>query len=252
MYTGALRLELATGRVLYVLGVGSLLKSSNNLPSSLPLSLPLSPSCSPPPSAPTMFGSAPPYAKKLVYTGLPDPPYSTVHCFEVTNGSLSVSLLDYGATLRSVRVPDRDGNLGEVTLHSNKLGKNEMYMGVTVGRVANRVANGKFTLDGEVRGLSMEGREGRRAGASFLSRPCACGKSGDGSYSIFIFRMSGHGYCSCSRRTQLPLTDASSKSNLPHSLTYITGIYAGDQQRAQPPSRRHRRLRQADVGRQDV
>jgi len=109
----------------------------------------------PPPPLPqhTMFRSAPPYATKLVMTGLPDPPYTTVHCYEVSNGSLSISLLDYGATLRSVRAPDRNGKVEEVTLHSNKLGKNEMYMGVTVGRVANRVANGKFTLDGEVRGL---------------------------------------------------------------------------------------------------
>lgn len=98
-----------------------------------------------------MIGSAPPYAKKLVFTGLPYPPYTTVHCFEVTNGSLSISMLDYGATLRSVRVPDRNGKVEEVTLHSRALGKNEMCMGVTVGRVANRVANGKFTLDGKVR-----------------------------------------------------------------------------------------------------
>ena len=109
-----------------------------------------------------MFGSAPPYAKKLVFTGLPDPPSTTVHCFEVTNGSLSISLLDYGATLRSVRAPDRNGKVEEVTLHSSKLGKNELYMGVTVGRVANRVANGNFTLDGKV--CSLWGRRAGRGG----------------------------------------------------------------------------------------
>eukprot|EP00624_Nannochloropsis_granulata_P006720 evm.model.NODE_50950_length_13803_cov_18.816996.3 len=58
-------------------------------------------------------------------------------------------MMDYGATLVSVRAPDRDGKVDNVTLYSNELGKNEMYMGVTVGRVANRVANGMFTLDGK-------------------------------------------------------------------------------------------------------
>ncbi len=106
-----------------------------------------------------MFQSAPPYAIKRVLSGLPDPPYTTVHTFEVSNGSLSISMMDYGATLVSVRAPDRDGKVDNVTLYSNELGKNEMYMGVTVGRVANRVANGMFTLDGKVRGFSRVGKE---------------------------------------------------------------------------------------------
>jgi len=87
------------------------------------------------------------------------PPDTAVHSFEVSNGSLSISMMDYGATLISVRAPDRDGKLDNVTLFSNKFGKNEMYMGVTVGRVANRVANGMFKLDGKVRGLYRNGKK---------------------------------------------------------------------------------------------
>ncbi|GAB5029525.1 aldose 1-epimerase [Nannochloropsis oceanica] len=96
-----------------------------------------------------MSQSTPPYAIKRISAGLSGPPDTAVHSFEVSNGSLSISMMDYGATLISVRAPDRDGKLDNVTLFSNKFGKNEMYMGVTVGRVANRVANGMFKLDGK-------------------------------------------------------------------------------------------------------
>lgn len=65
----------------------------------------------------------------------------------------SVSLMTYGATLTSIRVPDRAGTVGEVTLGFGTLAQYEFespYFGSTIGRVGNRVARGEFTMDGKV------------------------------------------------------------------------------------------------------
>lgn len=75
-----------------------------------------------------------------------------VEAITLSNGrGLSATILSYGATIQSVVVPDRDGTPGEVTLGyatlEDYLGGVE-YFGATVGRVANRIAGGRFTLDG--------------------------------------------------------------------------------------------------------
>lgn len=64
---------------------------------------------------------------------------------------LTAQVSEFGATLVSVRVPDRRGVIGEVTLgHDDFRGYVEQnpYLGSTVGRYANRIADGRFTLDG--------------------------------------------------------------------------------------------------------
>src|SRR5437870_3687439 len=63
---------------------------------------------------------------------------------------LTLRLTDYGARIVGIDVPDRNGKAADVTLGFDDLGgylKNR-YFGATVGRVANRIAKGKFTLDG--------------------------------------------------------------------------------------------------------
>lgn len=64
---------------------------------------------------------------------------------------MSVRIITYGAALQSVIVPDRRGRAADVTLGypsmTGYLTKSE-YFGATVGRVANRIALGRFTLDG--------------------------------------------------------------------------------------------------------
>ena len=63
----------------------------------------------------------------------------------------SVSVLDYGGIFTSIVVPDRDGKLTDVALGFDRL---EAYlgdhgaMGDTVGRYGNRIARGRFELDG--------------------------------------------------------------------------------------------------------
>ena len=65
---------------------------------------------------------------------------------------LRARIITYGAAIQSMIVPDRDGRAADVTLGcptlQGYLAKSE-YFGATVGRVANRIAGGRFTLDGK-------------------------------------------------------------------------------------------------------
>jgi glycerate dehydrogenase len=77
----------------------------------------------------------------------------TVNCFRIKNKSGAfVDVLDYGGIIRSLCVPDRNGNLVDVVIGFERLSpylKNrDAYYGAFVGRFANRIAGGRFTLDG--------------------------------------------------------------------------------------------------------
>lgn len=64
---------------------------------------------------------------------------------------MKVGLINFGAIITSVEVPDRDGKLANVTLsHPDIAGYqvNNPYFGGACGRFANRIAKGKFSLDG--------------------------------------------------------------------------------------------------------
>ncbi|HEY6813909.1 MAG TPA: aldose epimerase family protein [Croceibacterium sp.] len=61
-------------------------------------------------------------------------------------------VITYGATLQSLVAPDRNGVRAEVTLGYDTAAEYEAkpnYFGVTVGRYANRIAGGRFSLDGQ-------------------------------------------------------------------------------------------------------
>ncbi|WP_230291117.1 aldose epimerase family protein [Croceicoccus sp. Ery5] len=65
---------------------------------------------------------------------------------------VSVSILSFGATLHEFLVPDRNGNLADIAVSYENLSDYEErpnYWGATIGRYANRIAGGKFTLDGK-------------------------------------------------------------------------------------------------------
>lgn len=64
---------------------------------------------------------------------------------------IAARVITYGATLQSLVTPDRQGALAEVTLGFDDVAgyeRHQSYFGVTVGRYANRIAGGRFTLDG--------------------------------------------------------------------------------------------------------
>jgi len=64
---------------------------------------------------------------------------------------LRARIMNFGATLVSLEVPDRHGNLGDVALGFDGLDsyiKPNPYIGATIGRYANRIANARFVLNG--------------------------------------------------------------------------------------------------------
>lgn len=64
---------------------------------------------------------------------------------------LRARVLDYGAILVSLEVPDRNGQLADVTLGYDSLESwlvNPCFFGATVGRYGNRIAGGRFSLNG--------------------------------------------------------------------------------------------------------
>lgn len=67
-------------------------------------------------------------------------------------------VMSYGASLQSLWVPDRNGKLADVVLGYDTLqgylGRRQ-YFGATVGRYANRIAHGTFTLDGKTYHLTL-------------------------------------------------------------------------------------------------
>jgi aldose 1-epimerase len=63
-----------------------------------------------------------------------------------------VEIMDLGATIVSLKVPDKDGKLGDVVLGFDNVADYQSkspYFGCATGRYANRIANGKFTLEGK-------------------------------------------------------------------------------------------------------
>ena len=76
-----------------------------------------------------------------------------VTLFTLTNpAGAELRVIDYGAIVVSLKVPDRDGKLRDVVLGYDDLAgyeQDKAFLGATVGRYANRIAAGRFTLDGK-------------------------------------------------------------------------------------------------------
>ena len=65
---------------------------------------------------------------------------------------MEVKISNYGGIVTSLKVPDRHGKLGDVVLGYDTLAgylKASPYFGAIIGRYANRIAKGRFTLDGK-------------------------------------------------------------------------------------------------------
>jgi aldose 1-epimerase len=77
---------------------------------------------------------------------------SQVDRYTFTNAHrMKVSILSYGGIIQSIVVPDRNGNLADVALGFDTLEdylKPNPYFGAIIGRYGNRVAKGRFTLNG--------------------------------------------------------------------------------------------------------
>ena len=67
---------------------------------------------------------------------------------------MTVKITNYGGTVTQILAPDRNKNFGDVVLGFNSLDgytskSNKAYFGALIGRYANRIAYGRFTLDGK-------------------------------------------------------------------------------------------------------
>ncbi len=76
-----------------------------------------------------------------------------VSCWTLTSETgLVAEVLDYGVTIRSVVVPDKNGRPTDVVLGYDTVEEyvaQDAYLGATVGRFANRIREGRFQLNGE-------------------------------------------------------------------------------------------------------
>ena len=71
---------------------------------------------------------------------------------------MEVNILTYGGIISSIKVPNKAGVFEEVVLGFNNLEpytKDNPYFGALIGRYGNRIANGKFTLDGTEYSLAI-------------------------------------------------------------------------------------------------
>ena len=78
--------------------------------------------------------------------------------FALRNGNLTMQVTNFGARVISLLTPDREGNLDDVIVGYGDAERyvhntGERFLGATVGRVANRIGGGKFTLDGKTYNL---------------------------------------------------------------------------------------------------
>lgn len=88
---------------------------------------------------------------KQAFGKTPDGAAVELYTLTNTNG-MTAKVMTYGAILTELDVPDRDGKLGDVVLGFDNLKDylaGHPYFGATVGRVANRIAKGRFKLDGK-------------------------------------------------------------------------------------------------------
>lgn len=110
----------------------------------------------------------------------------TVDIFTLANArGVSARILTYGATVASLNVPDRDGNLADVVLGFDRLEDyliRHPYVGVIAGRVAGRIRDARFSLEGHTHHLAannspnhlhggIEGFDRKLWSASPVSRP---------------------------------------------------------------------------------
>lgn len=80
------------------------------------------------------------------------PSGETAYLYTISCGSLTASVTNYGATLVSLLVPDKNGVIADVVLgceDANGYRTGKGCLGATIGRNANRIHNASFSLNGE-------------------------------------------------------------------------------------------------------
>jgi aldose 1-epimerase len=95
-------------------------------------------------------------ATKQLFGKMPDG--TPIDIYTLTNShGMEARIMTYGGIVVSLKAPDKNGNLGDVVLGFDNLDsytsdayiKGCPYFGALIGRYGNRIANGKFSLDGQ-------------------------------------------------------------------------------------------------------
>jgi aldose 1-epimerase len=95
------------------------------------------------------------------------PDGTPVEIFTLSDGPYEARIATYGGVVVSLKVPDRNGKSGDVVLGFDNLdgyvanfnGPGDAFFGALIGRYANRIAHGSFTLDGKKYSLPLNNGE---------------------------------------------------------------------------------------------
>ncbi|KUL50845.1 aldose epimerase family protein [Streptomyces sp. NRRL S-1521] len=85
-----------------------------------------------------------------------------VHRWSLANGGTRLKVLSYGGIVQSLEIPDRHGRHTNVSLGYDSIEEyvaGTTFFGALIGRYGNRVARGRFTLDGKTHQLSVNDGE---------------------------------------------------------------------------------------------
>ena len=97
-----------------------------------------------------------------------------VSVYKLTNSKgLIAEVIDYGAILKSLYVPDRDGKLDDVVLGFDNIAayqENPSFFGSTIGRNANRIGGAKFYLNGQLYTLAKNDNDHPKSVPTLPSR----------------------------------------------------------------------------------
>jgi aldose 1-epimerase len=102
--------------------------------------------------------------KDSISVGITEKPFGSYEGESITEYTLTnskgmqVSIINYGGTITRIITPDKNGAKGDVVLGYDSLAgylqKANPYFGALIGRYGNRIAHGKFTLDGHTYSLA--------------------------------------------------------------------------------------------------
>jgi aldose 1-epimerase len=101
--------------------------------------------------------AAPVKIEKSIFGVLPDQQQADLFTMTNTNG-MQVKITNYGGIITSWTAPDKNGQYEDIVLGYDSLDhyvKNNPYFGAIIGRYGNRIAKGKFSLDGKNYNLAV-------------------------------------------------------------------------------------------------
>lgn len=111
------------------------------------------------PSSPPAATSNPPSTETTTQSSITHEPFGStqdgkaveIYTLQNDNGMV-VRIMTYGGIIQTIKVPDKNGQMGDVALGYDTLDgylTNSPYFGALIGRYGNRIAKGHFTLDGQ-------------------------------------------------------------------------------------------------------